>query len=194
MWHRPSLPGRISTNAPKSLTLVTRPCRSGRPGPCGQGFDPGQGGLGRTSASALAMVTVPSSSTSIMAPVVFLNAADRLAARADQQADLVRVDLRAQQPRGRSARCRLAAAEWPSASSAGSRSGPRGLGQRGADDLLADAVDLQVELDAGDAVLRAGDLEVHVAEVVFVADDVGQQRPTCRLPSPGRPRCRPPDW
>ena len=35
--------------------------------------------------------------------------------------------------------------------------------------------DLQVELDAGDAVLRAGHLEVHVAEVVFVADDVGQQ-------------------
>ena len=47
--------------------------------------------------------------------------------------------------------------------------------QRVADDLLADAVDLQVELDAGDAVLRAGHLEVHVAEVVLVADDVGQQ-------------------
>ena len=25
MWHKPSRPGRISTNAPKSLTLVTRP-------------------------------------------------------------------------------------------------------------------------------------------------------------------------
>ena len=49
--------------------------------------------------------------------------------------------------------------------------------ERRPDDLLADAVDLQVELDAGDAVLRAGDLEVHVAEVVFVADDVGEQRP-----------------
>ncbi len=52
--------------------------------------------------------------------------------------------------------------------------GLAGLGQRGPDDLLADAVDLQVELDAGDAVLRAGDLEVHVAEVVLVADDVGR--------------------
>ena len=51
------------------------------------------------------------------------------------------------------------------------------LGQRGLDDLFADAVDLQVELNARDAVLRAGDLEVHVAEVVFVADDVGQQGP-----------------
>ncbi len=56
------------------------------------------------------------------------------------------------------------------------------LRQRGPDDLFADAVDLQVELDAGDAVLRAGDLEVHVAEVVFVADDVGQQRPLVVLP------------
>ena len=47
--------------------------------------------------------------------------------------------------------------------------------ERLADDLLADAGDLQVELDAGDAVLRAGHLEVHVAEMVLVADDVGQQ-------------------
>ena len=41
--------------------------------------------------------------------------------------------------------------------------------------VLADAVDLEVELDAGDALLGAGDLEVHVAEVVFVALDVGEQ-------------------
>ena len=46
-----------------------------------------------------------------------------------------------------------------------------------ADDLLADAVDLQVQLDARDAVLRAGHLEIHVAVVVLVADDVGQQGP-----------------
>ena len=54
--------------------------------------------------------------------------------------------------------------------------------KRRADDLLADAVDLQIELDAGDAVLRAGDLEVHVAEVVLVADDVGQAGPSGRPP------------
>ena len=55
--------------------------------------------------------------------------------------------------------------------------GLAGLVERRPDDLGADAVDLQVELDAGDAVLRAGDLEVHVAEVVLVADDVGEQDP-----------------
>ena len=40
-----------------------------------------------------------------------------------------------------------------------------------------DAADLQIQLNAGDAVLRSGDLEVHVTEVIFVADDVGQQDP-----------------
>src|SRR5262249_11006871 len=44
-----------------------------------------------------------------------------------------------------------------------------------ANDFLVDAVDLEVELNAGDAPDRAGDLEVHVAEVVLIAHDVGQQ-------------------
>ena len=39
---------------------------------------------------------------------------------------------------------------------------------------------LEVELDAGDASLGAGDLEVHVAEVVLVADDVGQEDVSAR--------------
>ena len=50
---------------------------------------------------------------------------------------------------------------------------------QGAVDDLADlrqgeAVDLEVGLHGGDAVARAGDLEVHVAEVVFQAGDVGE--------------------
>ena len=39
---------------------------------------------------------------------------------------------------------------------------------------LRDARDLDVHLQRGDAVLGAGDLEVHVAEVVLVAEDVGE--------------------
>jgi hypothetical protein len=106
----------------------------------------------------------------------FLDAADVLAARADQRTDLV----------GRS---------WCAATRCGrrgfaTRTRDRGqhlaqdldpsfarLLQRRADDVFADPGDLQVELDAGDAVLRSGDLEVHVAEVIFVAEDVGQQAP-----------------
>ena len=34
---------------------------------------------------------------------------------------------------------------------------------------------LQVELEAGDALFRAGDLAIHVAVMVFPADDVGEQ-------------------
>ena len=49
-----------------------------------------------------------------------------------------------------------------------------GLVQRLLHDLLGDAGDLDVHLQRGDAVGGAGDLEVHVAEVVFVAQDVGQ--------------------
>ena len=42
---------------------------------------------------------------------------------------------------------------------------------------FADAGDLQVQLDSGNAVLRAGNLEIHVAVMILVADDVGQQDP-----------------
>ncbi len=54
-------------------------------------------------------------------------------------------------------------------------SGP-GLGQRRAHDLRRDAGDLDVHLQRGDAFGRAGDLEVHVAVVIFGAGDVGEDR------------------
>ena len=57
-----------------------------------------------------------------------------------------------------------------------------GAVQRVADDLVSDAFGLDVELDGGDAVAGAADFEVHVAEVIFLADDVGEQGRTCRLP------------
>ena len=88
------------------------------------------------------------------------------------------LNLRPQQPRSPAARSRRAAAKWcVSIFRKISMRASRRLAQRGRDDLRADAVDLQIELNAGDAVLRAGDLEIHVAEVVLVADDVGQQGP-----------------
>ena len=43
-------------------------------------------------------------------------------------------------------------------------------------------VDLDVHLQGGDALGRAGDLEIHIAEVVFDALDVGQDLVACRLP------------
>ena len=50
------------------------------------------------------------------------------------------------------------------------------LRQRDLHDLLRDALDLDVHLQRGDAAVGAGDLEVHVAEVILVAEDVGQHR------------------
>ena len=49
-----------------------------------------------------------------------------------------------------------------------------GLGERLAHDLRGDAHDLDVHLQRGDALARAGDLEVHVAVVVLGAGDVGE--------------------
>ena len=49
-----------------------------------------------------------------------------------------------------------------------------GLRERVAQDVERHAGDLDVHLERGDPVLRAGDLEVHVAEVVLDAGDVGQ--------------------
>src|SRR5690606_30384409 len=44
----------------------------------------------------------------------------------------------------------------------------RSLGDRLAHDLFGDARDLDVHLQRGDAFARAGHLEVHVAQVIFV--------------------------
>ena len=54
--------------------------------------------------------------------------------------------------------------------------GPRAPGQRDRHDLLGDALDLDVHLQRGDAAIGAGDLEVHVTQVIFVTEDVGQHR------------------
>ncbi len=46
--------------------------------------------------------------------------------------------------------------------------------ERDPHDLFGDAGDLDVHLQRGDAIRGAGNLEVHVAEVIFIAEDVGQ--------------------
>ena len=49
-------------------------------------------------------------------------------------------------------------------------------------DLLGDALDLDVHLQRGDAFRGAGDLEVHVAEMILVAEDVGEHGEARRPP------------
>ncbi|CUT16300.1 hypothetical protein BF49_7380 [Bradyrhizobium sp.] len=51
-----------------------------------------------------------------------------------------------------------------------------GLAERDLHDLLGDALDLDVHLERGDALLGTGDLEVHVAEMVLVTENVRENR------------------
>jgi hypothetical protein len=60
--------------------------------------------------------------------------------------------------------------------------GPRAPAQGGLHDLPGDAVDLDVHLQGGDPLVGTGYLEVHVAEVVLVAHDVGQHDEDGRHP------------
>jgi hypothetical protein len=50
------------------------------------------------------------------------------------------------------------------------------LRQRNRHDLLGDALDLDVHLQRSDAAIGAGDLEIHVTEMILIAEDVGQHR------------------
>ena len=56
------------------------------------------------------------------------------------------------------------------------------LVERDLHDLLGDRGDLDVHLQRGDALFGAGDLEVHVAEMILVAEDVGQHGEARRPP------------
>ena len=105
-----------------------------------------------------------------------LDAADRLAARADELADLLRVDLDDRD--ARSKRRDVGAGLGDDLLHLGDDVEPADLR------LLEDRLDLgdreaaclEVELDAGDALAGARHLEVHLAEEVFLADDVGDMR------------------
>src|SRR5215218_622291 len=100
--------------------------------------------------------------------------ADRLAALADNRPDLVGVDLdlldagselRELLTRAGDRLLHLAEDEEPALTR---------LLERVAQDVEGDPGDLDVHLQGGDSIARAGDLEVHVAEVILDAGDVGE--------------------
>ena len=98
------------------------------------------------------------------------------AALADHVADLLRVDLHRVEARRELADLGLGAAQRLDHPAQDVQAGFLGLRQRHLHDLLGDALDLDVHLKRGHAAGRAGHLEVHVAEVVLVTEDVGQHR------------------
>ena len=54
--------------------------------------------------------------------------------------------------------------------------------------LRRDAGELEVELEAGDAVVGAAEFEVHVAVVIFAAEDVGEEEVALEVVRPRRTR------
>jgi hypothetical protein len=105
---------------------------------------------------------------------IFLDCPNVFAARSDEQSNLIWIDLGPEQT-------------WCVSADFISRLGNAGehlskdldpslasLLEGGANDLFTDAVDLQVQLDTCDTVLRSSDFEIHVTMVIFVTDDVRQ--------------------
>src|SRR5438445_9670714 len=105
---------------------------------------------------------------------LLLNAADRLALRADEIADFVGTDLNGDDARRvlRELRARMGHRLLHDIEDV--HPCLAGLLQRLADDTPIQPLDLDVHLDRGDALPRAGDLEVHVAGMIFGAVGVGE--------------------
>src|SRR6476469_5220904 len=101
-------------------------------------------------------------------------ATDGLAALADEQADLRGVDLHRDDARRVRAELRAGLTDDLGHLAQDVQAGLAGLRQRVTEDVEGDARDLDVHLQGGDALVGAGDLEVHVAEVILDAGDVGE--------------------
>ena len=108
---------------------------------------------------------------------VFLNRANVFSARTDQHTDLVRIDLGAEQTR------RIAtgfgAWTWDSGQHLAKdfHACFASLFERCTNDVFTNAIDLKVQLNTGHAFWRTSYLKVHIAKMIFVADDVSQQDP-----------------
>ena len=106
--------------------------------------------------------------------VVGLERADRLAALADHHADVLGVDLDRRDPRRVAGELRARLPDRLEHPAEDRLARLACLLERPLHDLARDARDLDVHLERGDPLAGAGDLEVHVTEVVLGALDVGQ--------------------
>src|SRR5262249_22209495 len=104
--------------------------------------------------------------------------ADRLAARADDVPDAVARDLDREDPRREGRDVGAGLLDGRSHAPQDVQPARPRLRQSLLDDLAAQTLDLDVHLERGDAVGGPRDLEVHVAVVVFLPGDVGQDRET----------------
>src|SRR5450759_4242134 len=107
-----------------------------------------------------------------------LDLADHGAALADDVADLLGVDLYRDDARREAAHLRTAGRNDSVHLVEDRHPGGVSLFQALADDGLADALGLDVHLQCRDALAGAGHLEVHIAEGVFLAENIGKDNET----------------
>ena len=100
---------------------------------------------------------------------------DVLAARADERADLLRIDFDLDNARGVLAQFGTRRGDGLRHLSKDVEAGDRAFSRVSAIKLCGKAAQLEVQLEPGNAVGGAGDLAIHVAEGVFPADDVGEE-------------------
>src|SRR5512139_11822 len=112
---------------------------------------------------------------------LLLDPPDDLASRADDLADLVGLDHHHVDPRGEGGELGPMLGKGGVHLPQDVEPALPGLPEGGEHDLAADAADLDVHLDGGDAVLRPRNLEVHVPQMVLVAEDVGEDRDVVAL-------------
>jgi hypothetical protein len=141
---------------------------------CGACFHPAQRSLGRFGVRAshgdVSFIVNVDRCSSIL-----LDRADVLATRSDQQTNLVRIDFGSEQSGCVAADLRAWTRDTSEHLSQDLDAGIASLLESRSNDLLADPIDLQVQLNTGDPVLGTRDFEVHIAMMVFVTDDIRQQ-------------------
>src|SRR6266478_4523157 len=109
-----------------------------------------------------------------LGPRLLLDPADDLAAGADDLPDLLRADADGDEPGGEFGERGPGRLDGLGHLGQHVQPGLAGLGEGLAHDVHGDAADLDVHLERGDPLVRARDLEIHVAVVILAAHDVGE--------------------
>src|SRR5436189_140944 len=107
---------------------------------------------------------------------LLLNTADRLALGPDEVADFIGTDLNRDDARSVLGELRPRLGHRLMHDVQDTQARMLGLFERFADDLPVELLDLDVHLDRCHAVLRPSDLEIHVAEVILGAQNIGEDR------------------
>ena len=107
----------------------------------------------------------------------FYDAADGLTTRSDEKTDLLWVDLDGLDARREGAEVLARSRDGLEHLLQDGNSSVATLVDRLLGDVVRQALDLQIELEARDTFGGASDLEVHVSEVIFLTEDVGDGFP-----------------